>query len=369
MRKFIAAYQLIAVLLLNALVLFLAVNLVLGLYYAFRDGQRAAEAVGSLQYGDERLSIVYPEWDAQARDALLRETWSRPLVCAPFLHFRERPYQGAYVNVQEAGFRQGLGPQPWPPSQDALTIFVFGGSTTFGYGLPDWQTIPALMQSLLDERIGVGQAQIYNFGQGFYFSSQELRLYEQLLQSGVRPDGVVFIDGVNDMSMGGEPYNWRGLDCDSEASSAVFEWPIIRFARGIRPEAAPPHNAEDSAQRLQARAAESIAIYRANRQMIRAIADSYETWAVFVWQPHPNFLYDARYHLFARGAAEHVGYRLFHEMRSEWSGWDDFLYLAELQVGREEPLYVDNIHYTRAFSEEIAQAVVAFLFERGFIKG
>lgn len=372
MRKLVAAYQLIAVLLLNVLILFLLFNLSLGLYYAFRDNQRAAEAVGSLQYGDERLSVVYPGWAAAERDAMLRETWSRPMVCAPFVHFRERPYQGEYVNVHEAGFRQGLVPQPWPPLDETLVIFIFGGSTTFGYGLPDWETIPALMQGLLNAQLGEGRVQIYNFGQGFYFSSQELRLYEALLQDGIRPDIALFIDGVNDMTMGGEPYDWRALDCDEPQTTAVFEWPIVRFARGLRLNQT-IDNTTDSptqrAERLQTRAERSIQIYMANRQIIRAISQSYDVRAGFIWQPHPNFLYDSQYHLFARRDEENVGYRLFHNMRADWSVWEDFLYLAEIQLGRAEPLYVDNIHYTRAFSEIIAQEVVSFLFEKGFING
>jgi hypothetical protein len=50
--------------------------------------------------------------------------------------------------------------------------FVFGGSTTFGYGESDNLTIPSNLQYYLREAFQTDQSAVYNFGRAFYFSSQ-----------------------------------------------------------------------------------------------------------------------------------------------------------------------------------------------------
>ncbi|MCA9915684.1 MAG: hypothetical protein KC496_20155 [Anaerolineae bacterium] len=49
--------------------------------------------------------------------------------------------------------------------------------------------------------------------------------------------------------------------------------------------------------------------------------------------------------------------------QDEWEQWDDFLYLADIQ----RVLYVEAVHYTAAFSEEIAQYIVDFLHEQNLV--
>ena len=44
---------------------------------------------------------------------------------------------------------------------------------------------------------------------------------------------------------------------------------------------------------------------------------------------------------------------------------DDFLWLADMQRGRRDPLYVDPDHYNAGFSAEIASKIAAHLRETG----
>ena len=128
---------------------------------------------------------------------LLKETWSRPFMYEPFTQFKERPYRGNYVNIDNNGFRYTKNQGPWPPQSQNINIFLFGGSTTFGYGVSDNQTIASYLQQYLNEKLG-RNVRVYNFGRGFYYLSQERVLYEQLLTSGFVPDIAIFIDGLND---------------------------------------------------------------------------------------------------------------------------------------------------------------------------
>lgn len=73
------------------------------------------------------------------------------------------------------------------------SAWVFGGSTTFGYGVSDNQTIPYYL-SHLDS----GLAYI-NFGAPAYHQNLEIEKLILLLKKGYRPKRVIFVDGLNDI--------------------------------------------------------------------------------------------------------------------------------------------------------------------------
>jgi len=115
-----------------------------------------------------------------------------------FVGFKEAPFRGKYVNVADNGYRLSPPQGPWPIDPKNYNVFVFGGSTTFGYGVTDDQTIPARMQAIMMEHSLARRVCVYNFGRGFYYSTPERILFEQLLLGGARPNLAVFLDGVND---------------------------------------------------------------------------------------------------------------------------------------------------------------------------
>jgi hypothetical protein len=80
-------------------------------------------------------------------------------------------------------------------NEDARSItkaYFFGGSTMWGFGLGDRQTIPSHFG-----RISGLTAE--NFAQPAYTAHQSLVWLIQILQDGSRPDLVVFYDGVNEI--------------------------------------------------------------------------------------------------------------------------------------------------------------------------
>jgi lysophospholipase L1-like esterase len=70
--------------------------------------------------------------------------------------------------------------------------YFFGGSTMWGEGSDDAGTIPSHFAALTGTRTE-------NFGETAYTAHQGLSLLIELLQSGRRPDLVVFYDGVNEV--------------------------------------------------------------------------------------------------------------------------------------------------------------------------
>ena len=119
----------------------------------------------------------------------------------PFTGFREKQHRGgAWLNAWiplAFGFPKIRA--PWPPRPEASNVFVFGGSTTFQNSLPDEQTIPSYLGECAANH-SRGHLAVYNFGRPGYISSQELILFQQLLNSGFVPRVAVFIDGLNDFS-------------------------------------------------------------------------------------------------------------------------------------------------------------------------
>jgi hypothetical protein len=107
--------------------------------------------------------------------------------------------------------------------------------------------------------------------------------------------------------------------------------------------------------------------YLANKSMIEAISAAHGVAAFFVWQPVSFYNYDRRHHLFADTDEPHVqaGYAHMAELAGEGQLGEDFLWLADLQVGMEEPLYVDQAHYSGRMSRLIATEIGDWLIGQG----
>ncbi len=333
----------------------------------------------TLTYGQRPFPLVYPGWRADEIRQLLRETWNRPITWEPFTESRERRFQGRFVNVHPSGFRLSHGQGPWPPDPARENVFVFGGSTTFGYGVADDETIVSSLQALLDQRLGAGRTACYNFGRGAYYSSGERILFQELLTTGEGPRVAVFIDGLNEFAFG-TPFPTERLRNAVNRSVVgamrllVDELPLTLFlarARASRPtRRRQPELATvyDDPTLLDAR----IDRYLANRRLISASARAWGVRPLFFWQPVPTYHYDLRYHLFGDCDFQQNSYSMFGYARMadrvhrEPPG-ADFVWAADLQEGLRMPLYVDQIHYTAAMSARVAAEVGAALLDRGLL--
>jgi hypothetical protein len=71
-------------------------------------------------------------------------------------------------------------------------IWIFGGSEIFGYGLKNDETIAAHLEKLLIKK------KVINFGQGFFYSTQNRILFQNLLTFLPPPSTVIFMEGFND---------------------------------------------------------------------------------------------------------------------------------------------------------------------------
>ncbi|MGB6058731.1 MAG: hypothetical protein WBF71_10735 [Microthrixaceae bacterium] len=89
-------------------------------------------------------------------------------------------------------------------SDPELTIWMFGGSTTFGVGQRDQKTIASTMVRIAQDR-GIRLA-VTNFGVPGYSNWQEATEFAQLIKSGERtpPEMAIFYDGANEVAQAWE---------------------------------------------------------------------------------------------------------------------------------------------------------------------
>jgi hypothetical protein len=392
-HKMLSGYRFIAMTLLSSLAGLVLLNAIL--FFVFPAKDEVAQNPIWKKYDYAKIIPLYPNLSKNEIEDLIREMWSRPHEYAPFTEFKERPYRGRYVNVSDSGFRIIKNQGPWPPQSGSLNIFLFGGSTTFGFGVEDNQTIASHLQEALAAKLG-RDVRLYNFGCANYFSTQERILYEQLLISGIVPDLAVFIDGLNEFYMHtGEPRYTERLRTLMNAgqpiqktSIGVFvgETALGRAAQGLRSRlialvrkketsrqlAATPEEKADTTRYIDPVELDQVlARYRANKRLIEAVSKNFGVQPFFVWQPVPSYKYEQRYHRVFQSADDRdlfsyakYGYERMSKIIEKEPPGSNFFWCADIQQDAKEPLYVDAWHYSQSFSKHIAAAIADFLVEQ-----
>src|SRR3954447_6165468 len=191
-----------AIVVLNCLALFAIVNV--GIYFAIdlkKQRQDTSDHFGQwiAKHGCEPLRRVYPGLSDADIVKTVGQTGRFGQVFEPFIQVKSEPMILEHTAFHRDGFRLiGKEQAPWPMPAAGVNVFLFGGSTTAGSGVRDDHTFAAVLQRMLRERYGRTDINIYNFGTGSHYSTQERIYFEQLLNKGVTPDAVIFVDGLND---------------------------------------------------------------------------------------------------------------------------------------------------------------------------
>jgi hypothetical protein len=378
-------YVLIATQVCSALLLIVAVNGIIWLYLLLKQAS-APQLPARFQrlqsvYGDTRVTELYPGWTDRDLSAYSAELNRFRYVYDPALMgFRTASMAGRYINVAPDGFRLVADQGPWPPQAGNINVFVFGGSTAWGWWVADDQTIASYLQQELNRGAPPTPIYVYNFGQPGYVGRQERHLFESLLGNGVMPDWIIFLDGINDAtgsSMLAQSVQVQRLyDRVSQHSGALFGatdllldyWaslPIGRagtyFVRRLGP-AGPAIKPDDPA--------DIVNQWMINKTLTERLLQGSATQSLFIWQPAPWYQYDLQFHMFRKEFEEDGPdilqmqrdvYTLMAEQARSLKLGSNMLWLADLQAGRQENFYADTVHYTATFSQEIAFRISQFL--------
>jgi len=300
-------------------------------------------------YPSVDFTKIYPNLSPEEIDLLQRECFSVRSVYAPFVEFEPLPVRKHFVKISEAGYRLGRGEQPWPPREGDFVVFVFGGSTTFSYCLGDEETVVAALEEELSAVLPGQKVQCYNFGRGFYFSTQERLLFESLLQRGQIPDLAVFIDGLNDH------YYADGKPALTEAFYK-FMAPDLPLERRLK-----------LATETEKTAASQAVLnrYQHNVRMTKATADAYHVATVFVGPPVPFLQYprNVQTYPFQKPLSNHElcewGYHRFEAAALKGEFGTNFVWCGDAFADATTAMYADGIHYSPAGAKALARAIVA----------
>jgi hypothetical protein len=342
----------------------------------------------------EAMQRVYPDLSSEDLRALRNEN-RREFESDFLVQPREAPSSGRWVNVDENGFRVSRNQGPWPPQDRYYNVFVFGGSTTFGYGVPDDQTIASHLQELLPP-VRERTVRVYNFGRGSYYSTQERILFAKLAALGYVPDLAIFIDGLNDFVHCWSPPTLTVVATrNAEAAegrslmTALRDLPILRRLRPVSRLFEIP-NSPDGPHALAAREDRKAANrrtrrpqcdsdeavdavierYVANKAVIEALGAAYGAEVALVWQAVPTYKYDLRYHTYRGefpGQYSKQGYPRMAEFVARNPLGVNFLWCADIQENVAELLYVDQVHYSPDMSRRVARCIVDRMLERGML--
>jgi hypothetical protein len=365
-QKLTAAFRVIA------LLLGIAVAEAVGIaYLLYRDGSNrhhpenlafvspttAGVNVIRQAFPNVDFTRIYPGLTTGEIDQLQRECLGVRYVYSPFVQFRPIPVSNRFVKITDAGFRRGWRDQPWPPVREDFVVFVFGGSTAFSYGLPDGQTLPVMIEKELAGAMPDARVQCYNFGQGYFFSTQERILFEQLLTRGTVPDVAIFIDGLNDFYY---------PDGRPELTNQLY-----RFTAPDLP-VSPSISLEREEDRI-ALVRRILNRYRNNLRIITYVATAYGVAPIFVGQPVPfmDFPRNDRTYPFPFHLAGHDlcqwGYRGFRQAGLDGVFGERFIWCGDAFEHADEIMYVDSIHYSSAGVKQLARDIVVKSFARGLI--
>ena len=189
-QRIAVLYKSLAILTLNAIVIFVCLDFAAWVTYKARSSLSPAPTVA-----DPRASSPFyrsEPWAAQYwREFLL----SRQTRYHSFVLYRRAPFKGETINIDQEGIRLTPGADCHPR---AFKVFAFGASTMWGTGSPDWGTIPSYLQMGI-EKLKNGPICVVNFGESGYMSTQSVITLMLQLQSGNIPNLTLFFDGVNDI--------------------------------------------------------------------------------------------------------------------------------------------------------------------------
>ena len=332
-----------------------------------------------------RPNFVEKVYGEKNKEDYLRviEEQTYPLKYTPFIEFREQPRLGKFVTVSEIGNRcnqNNLKKCPGPlGGRDE--IWIFGGSTSFGYGVKNDETIAANLESFFQ-----GKKSIINFGHGFFYSTQERIFFQNLLTYLDPPYAAIFIDGANDFGREWDVNETAYSDTirnnlekkDKDKFGKKFtNWIKERITRlniyrliqqnfsnenKIITKHVESTNSEEKIKQL-------IQNFKQNHKINVAVGSSFGIIVLTVLQPVP--IYENSYALSKfpkdymadiEGKAlvnTKLAYQLLSEEENSIPKSKFFLDLKHFKI--DDSMYVDTIHYSPKFNNAIAREIFNFL--------
>jgi hypothetical protein len=329
--------------------------------------------VGRLRGSADYRELIFfgGKVDSQQSRAYWAELGSIQAQWLPYTYSRIQPFRGQYINVASNGLRQTA--SFVAVNVKTPHVYIFGGSTVWGDGSRDDYTIPSHLARLLNE--ARQPAQVMNFGQVAYVSTQDLILFQEQLALGHVPEVAVFYGGFNDIastymhSVAGLPHNEVNRIQEFYAGRLMDAGQII-----LRRPNLTLNSVDLSLVTTQGGTAQDTADrYLANVRLIRAAAQDYGVKTLFVWQPSILFKQKRTPEEAAfvqQNEATWPGFgKLYMDTdslireRAARESRGDFLIVSDLFKDEAGYVFIDRVHITEDGNYRVAQQIEPKLAE------
>jgi hypothetical protein len=353
-------YTTAAIIVLNTLILFFSFTLLSYAYYAIR-GDRGA-VVYSAWFRPRAMHRMSNDQAIQFFREFDRLGENETYKYQPWVAFSERVVHLPRLNVDEA--------TPLPirrtthnssaPVGAPLVIWTFGGSTMFGFGVPDDETIASHLSAILSRALPSRSVTVINHGHVHYFSSQELALFQMLLRRGDRSDFAIFLDGVNDSFYDSDvPYftDRMVLAMEKEQRSNPTAQTNIR----VSPDFPPLKLLRAFGRRLarqplsrpyQFPTSDPVGRYRFNLSVEGALGSMHGIKPLFFWQPADDRVQTS--------PVREVTAKVRNSVHTE-----GFHFIGDIFDDRDPAdVYIDDFHYGDTANERIAEVIAEEVLAR-----
>jgi lysophospholipase L1-like esterase len=343
---------------------------------------------GARRYDDYRAEADAYKGAPWAKE-VLREYNQRTMKWQPYVYWVGAPFDGEYTHVDAEGNRATWrSPQAGRVCAHPVRIFMFGGSTMWGEGARDDDTIASWLQRMLSARHSC--AVVTNFGQDGYVSTQEMLLLDEQIRKGTVPDLAIFYDGYNDAnsafvndeagvtydeSARRREFNLGNLVTPVKWGQLATHWKIMlevtvkeiaralsisSFARHIAAKLSPDsyRNIDGVLVRIPVReskavkdsALESAAArdYLANVKIIESLAANFSFRCAFYWQPWlgnklPLSAYE-RQQMKDLLPMQEAFMRSVRERVAEGDVNKEIHFLSDAFSNQAQPFFIDEVH-------------------------
>jgi hypothetical protein len=364
--------------------------------------ERYFETPRNVTLVDDDLRAALPAYDSVDYDprTLLEEVRkSDRAVYQPYTMWRRRAYRGEYTTIDVNSLRRTVGNSS---QASALQVWMFGGSTVWGVGAPDDETIPSHLAKLLNDRFGI-DANVRNLGERGFVSTQEVIYLMRELQAGRRPDVVLFYDGVNDaaavslwpefpgahVSYDTVRERFEAINDDGGIGSLMRSTGLYRASRivlnrleddpferdGIIVYASDDNDAEPDYDWLAER---GIDLWLANARVVESLARKYDFASLMFFQPglwSDSKPLDPSEEMLLTTEAEFASLKTVMRVRAEMASALDAMLIDSpvaksvvnlhgLFADTSEPVYIDYVHITGRGNEIAAERIASEMLKR-----
>lgn len=361
-------------------VLFVLFNLVVSWFY---DSNTRNVLEGHPAFDPAKKSSLEKAYNLPIADIqkIITEAWTEGAwIYEPYVQFRERPREGEFVNISEEGFRLNERGALKTLRAGPGSIFFFGGSTAFGYGVRDKDTIAAHLETILREKIPGRKPRVYNFGRGYYSLRQEFLLFQSLVQRGMIPEMAIFFNGVNEHFSFCPTYSNNIADMfqiAQEDTKARFRTVLseLPFMRLLRPsyrslleenrlyfiKSVQSYGFECDPVKDEDIGGQIVSNYLINEHLIRSLAGKYGIGLLFIVQPVAGYKNSFSVDPYGNKIPDRSGIiKLLEQTVDE----PDELSLSGVLSDHEGEAFVDNVHYTSEANQRIAEAIAGKLIKK-----